>query len=237
MARGSYLGIDGVARKGSEIYAGVSGVAQRIVKAYASVNGVAQQVWPRYAWKRYSLKDLVTYHWDKYNVVSTTSYTGKAIVSYARGSMTASWKPKFPRNDPPRVDTDSKIWSNVGSGTWDGVNAGGDWIVRGTQLSNNCYYVTDIEDLSGGDVRFYYSRVARAETTTTYSKGETSQGQVSSTNQNAYPADGASGGAWYTSAASTSEKVQGDYIDTVYGDEGEYPDNGILGDYWYVRVE
>lgn len=234
MARGFYLGIDGVAREGSEIYTGVSGVARKVVKAYASVNGVAQQVWPRYAWKRYSLKDLVTYHWDKYNAVSTTSYTGKAIISYASGSMTVSWSPTYSRNDPPRLD--DRCWDNCVGGTWNGWDPPGQWVGQGVNLSRNRYYVTNIEDASGANVKLTYSRVARAETKTTYTKG-LSQGQVSSTNPNAYPADGVSGGSWYTSAASTSETVQGDYIDTVYGDEGEYPDNGILGDYWYVKVE
>lgn len=235
MARGFYLGIDGVAREGSEIYAGVSGVARKVVKAYASVNGVAQQVWPRYAWKRYSLTDLITYHWDKYNAVSTTKYTGKAIISYYGGTMTVSWSPTYSRNDPPRITT--KSWDNCVSGTWNGWDPPGQWVGQGVNLSRNRYYVTNIADASGSNVKLTYSRVASAETVTTYSKGDVYQGQVSSTNQNAYPGSGASGGAWYIAAASTSEKVQGDFIDVVYGDEGEYPDNGILGDYWYVKEE
>lgn len=235
MARGFYLGIDGVARAGSEIYAGASGVARSVVKVYASVNGVAEQVWTQHAWKRYSLKDSPIYNWDKYNAIGTTSYTGDVVVTNRSASMAVSWSPRFPRNDPPKINKNSLLWDNLGSGNWNGAT--GDWIVRSSSLSNSCYFVSRVEGLEGSDVKFYFSKVATAATRTTYTKGETYKGQTSSKNQNEFPADGAYGGVWYTSAETTYEKAQGDYIDTVYGDEGEYPDNGILGDYWYVKVE
>ncbi|MBR5878296.1 MAG: hypothetical protein IKY91_02000 [Akkermansia sp.] len=236
MARGIYLGIDGAARDVTEVYAGVSGVARKVKKAYASVNGVAQQVWPRYTWERYSLKDLITYHWDKYDAIGTTKYTGDVLVTYRSASMVASWTPRFSRNNPPEIDREKMIWDDLGKATWNGI-ANGEWVVRSTSLSNSCYRVTRVEGLAGADTKFYFDQVASAVTTTTYVKGDNYMGQVSSTNQNAYPANGASGGMWYTPTENTSEKIQGDYIDLVYGDEGEYPDNGILGDYWYVKVE
>lgn len=33
-----------------------------------------------------------------------------------------------------------------------------------------------------------------------------------------------------------SSKTCGEYVDTIFADEGSYPDDGISGSYWYVRV-
>lgn len=237
MARGFYPGVEGVSRKGAKIYGGVDEVARKIAKAYAGVGGVARQVWPRCTWQRYAVEDLTTYYWDKYSAVATTEYTGGVSVRYTTGSQTVTWSPKYPRNDPPRINTDRMIWDNLASGTWDGWDAPGDWIVRSTSLNYNCYYVTSLEQASGSAMRFTYSRIAVAETQTIYSKGTTYYGQVSSTNAGAYHPDNYSGGYWYTYTGSTTEQVKGTLIDTVFGNESEYPDDGIQGGYWYVRVE
>ena len=39
----------------------------------------------------------------------------------------------------------------------------------------------------------------------------------------------------YTSNSETHQE-RGEYIDTVEADPGTYPDDGIQGDYWYVKV-
>lgn len=45
MAKGNYIGIDNVARKGKKMYIGVDGVARKVKKAYIGVDGVARQIW------------------------------------------------------------------------------------------------------------------------------------------------------------------------------------------------
>lgn len=45
MAKGAYIGVDGVARKIKKGYIGVDGVARRIKKAYIGVGGVARPCW------------------------------------------------------------------------------------------------------------------------------------------------------------------------------------------------
>ena len=45
MAKGAYVGVDGVARKIKKGYVGVEGVARKIKKAYIGVGGVARPFW------------------------------------------------------------------------------------------------------------------------------------------------------------------------------------------------
>ena len=192
----------------------------------------------KYKWERYNVDTVTTYYWDKYNANSSTNYTGTVNVSYQSGSQTVTWSPKYPRNDPPRINTDSMIWDNLASGTWDGWDAPGSWIVRSTSLSYNCYYVTALEQ-SGTGVRFTYSKVASPAKSTTYSQGTTSYGEVTSTASNTYPTNGRSGSYWYVYKSSTESKVQGSLVETVTNKEQDaYPTNGIHTDgYWYVLVE
>lgn len=45
MAKGAYIGVNGVARKVKKMYVGVGGVARRVKKAYIGVGGVARPFW------------------------------------------------------------------------------------------------------------------------------------------------------------------------------------------------
>ena len=45
MAKGAYIGVDGVARKIKKGYVGVDGVARKIKKAYIGIGGVARPCW------------------------------------------------------------------------------------------------------------------------------------------------------------------------------------------------
>ena len=45
MAKGNYIGVNSVARKGKKMYIGVGNVARKVKKAYIGVNGVARQIW------------------------------------------------------------------------------------------------------------------------------------------------------------------------------------------------
>lgn len=75
---------------------------------------------------------------------------------------------------------------------------------------------------------------------TTYSKGSTSYGTVSSTNSSAYPSNGYKDGYWYvkTKTESTTGWAQGSTLqDTVTSfSPVAYPEDGYQDGYWYVRV-
>ena len=45
MAKGAYIGVDGIARKIKKGYVGVDGVARRIKKAYIGIGGIARPCW------------------------------------------------------------------------------------------------------------------------------------------------------------------------------------------------
>ena len=45
MAKGAYVGVDGVARKIKKGYVGVEGKARKVKKAYVGVGGVARPCW------------------------------------------------------------------------------------------------------------------------------------------------------------------------------------------------
>ena len=45
MAKGTYIGVDGVARKVKKGYIGVDGIARKIKKAYIGIGGVARPCW------------------------------------------------------------------------------------------------------------------------------------------------------------------------------------------------
>lgn len=243
MARGFYPSVEGVARKGTQIYGGVDGIARKVVKAYAGVGGVAQQMWPRCTWQRYSIAELTTYYWDKYSADSTTHYTGEVTVNkVSTASMTVDWRDLCVANtDPPRVAYVDHIlfgssWDALSNRAWRYVKAGM-WIGQGTVLSNPRYQLISAPSQTSPH-EFSYSAIATADTETVFAKGTDSLGQVSSTDPSAFPADGASDGFWYTATEeTTTEQIPGELIDTVTGNDGDYPDNGILGDYWYVRVE
>ena len=73
--------------------------------------------------------------------------------------------------------------------------------------------------------------------TTSYSKGSTNYGLVSSTSNDSYPSNGKSGSYWYvyngTSTSFLDEKNS--LIENVVAEYGTYPTDGRSGEYWYVR--
>ena len=72
-------------------------------------------------------------------------------------------------------------------------------------------------------------------TSTEYSKGSTSYGQVSSTSSSAYPNNGRSGSYWYVYNRQETVYSQGSANGSVSStNRSQYPDNGRSGSYWYV---
>lgn len=98
-------------------------------------------------------------------------------------------------------------------------------------LSSETYY-GEYFGLQSAIHNDYYQKLYK----TVNSKG-TLVGEVSSTNQSAYPQNGASGRYWYEYLRSegTTTTVKGDYIKNVTStNSSDYPDNGQQGNYWYV---
>lgn len=214
---------------------------RKVKKVLLTEGGVHKQVWPSYVWKRFTVADAQQYYWDKYSVNSKAKYTGGVNVYSGSGSKTVRWLPHLLKEDPPEIDREDEMWRcAAGDYDWDDVDAGEDWIVERLGLSYICYFVTKVEEVDENNVKFTYSKTARAVSTTVYSKGSTSYGQVSAVNDaDAYPEDGKSGSYWYVYSSSETIQVKGSEVDTVFGDSpDDYPADGIHTDgYWYVRVD
>ena len=72
-------------------------------------------------------------------------------------------------------------------------------------------------------------------TTTEYTQGSTSYGQVNSTSFSAYPNNGISGNYWYVYNRQETLYTQGSSNGSVSStNRSQYPDNGKSGSYWYV---
>lgn len=41
----------------------------------------------------------------------------------------------------------------------------------------------------------------------------------------------------YANVEVVTKKVKGSLVKTITAEEGTYPDNGISGDYWYIKVK
>ena len=41
----------------------------------------------------------------------------------------------------------------------------------------------------------------------------------------------------YANVKIVTKKVKGSLVKTIIAEEGTYPDNGIKGDYWYIKVK
>ena len=41
----------------------------------------------------------------------------------------------------------------------------------------------------------------------------------------------------YANAEVVTKKVKGSLVKTIIAEEGTYPDNGISGDYWYIKIK
>lgn len=97
------------------------------------------------------------------------------------------------------------------------------------------YRATVVYTIPGHDYSLTYE-----DDVTTYSKGSTSYGTVSSTNSSAYPSNGYKDGYWYvkTKTESTTGWAKGSTLqDTVTSfSPVAYPEDGYQDGYWYVRV-
>ena len=144
-------------------YATINGVHKKVNSIFETVDGIwVSRLSKKYTWQRYNVDTITTYYWDKYNAASSTSSPYSVQVSNTSGSETITWtSPKYPRNDPPKCNSSTGAWTNCTSGTWDGLDDGGDWVVRSTSKNYNCYYVTSFTQLTTTSFRITYSKLAK----------------------------------------------------------------------------
>ena len=193
-------------------------------------------------WDVYNLKTQTTYSWNKYNSDSTSSYQ---LVYGSGGSFTAETDEEYctfrydedTPEDALNERTAKFYHSCTGGGFYIYQVSSGVWFMR--KPTYNYAYKKTSNSTSGSKYLVVYSQTARIAQSTTYSKGSTSYGTVTSTSSSAYPSNGrsSSDGYWYVSAGSTTETLneKGTLYNTVVADYGTYPENGKSGNYWYVR--
>ena len=176
-------------------------------------------------WNKYNLKTKLIYIWNKYNVVTSPSISYSTTSGTFVTNTVWSLSGTTPENSVSGSTFDrSSAWacSNVGTGWY---TYGGDTVA---------YYITSC---LAAQKKFSYSKTATISSGSSYSKGSTSYGTVTSTSSGTYPTNGKSGSYWYVSAGSTSQTLDepGTLSGTIVADYGTYPENGKSGNYWYVR--
>ena len=195
-------------------------------------------------WNVYNLKTQTIYSWNKYSSDSTSSYQ---IVYGSGGSFTAETDEEYCTfrfdEDTPEDSLEMSTragkfyYSCTGGGFYIYQVSSGVWFMR--KPTYNYAYKKTSNSTSGSKYLVTYSQTARIAQSTTYTKGSTSYGTVTSTTSSTYPSNGrsSSDGYWYVSAGSTTETLneKGTLYNTVVADYGTYPENGKSGNYWYVR--
>ncbi len=176
-------------------------------------------------WNKYNLKTKLIYIWNKYNVVTSPSISYSTTSGTFVTNTVWSLSGTTPENSVSGSTFDrSSAWacSNVGTGWY---TYGGDTVA---------YYITSC---LAAQKKFSYSKTATISSGSSYSKGSTSYGTVTSTSSGTYPTNGKSGSYWYVSAGSTSQTLgePGTLSGTIVADYGTYPENGKSENYWYIR--
>ena len=176
-------------------------------------------------WNKYNLKTKLIYIWNKYNVVTSPSISYSTTSGTFVTNTVWSLSGTTPENSVSGSTFDrSSAWacSNVGTGWY---TYGGDTVA---------YYITSC---LAAQKKFSYSKTATISSGSSYSKGSTSYGTVTSTSSGTYPTNGKSGSYWYVSAGSTSQTLDepGTLSGTIVADYGTYPENGKSENYWYIR--
>lgn len=217
-----------------------------------------------YVWDKWSVLNTTTYKWNRYDKVVKPGQLVGSNWSYHSGLETITVSPNgyhFRYNSNPQLEYASyngsvvfaipmiteryaigypgSIGTTNNAPTIDPSYLGSDdnyyyasryYPILGNYAGNN--------GVGGVGMRYDYSTsgyYTPNQSGLEYSKGDTSYGQVTSTNSSAYPSNGASGSYWYVSAGSTTTTSKGS---TSYGQvESEsssaYPNGGAQGGYWY----
>lgn len=234
MAKKSYIGINGTARKIKKWYIGVNGTARKVKKAYIGVNGIARQFYSSdsYRWDRYSvvsgggLKLLRTFReTDRYGRPPRTSRFYASNNDYAYCGEFSSYS-----------SAKNKLESLVDFGSTKGfeidrLNRKGDRdsVDLNSYIIFSPFNYTEYNDSSsslGGDRDYYPNK-----SLWTIKASSKSYPEFASI-------------TWIDSSETAVEEVygidsqpsKGSYIDTVESENpNAYPSNGVFNGYWYVR--
>lgn len=184
----------------------------------------------RVEYQKYSINNIVTYYWNKYNATSTNSYS----IHYSYTSGKYYGKVRYSVQSSTIKQSNGRF-QNLSSATFEGINVG-HWFMA--SATGPAYYCSQEFDYTLGDDFLGYSRIATIVNTPVYSQGSTSYGEVSSISSSAYPSRGRhTDGYWYVkSTKTTSTQEKGSLIETFKAKDGEYPDNGVKDGYWYVKI-
>ena len=246
MSKALYGGISNIAHKAISLYGGIDNIARKAVKAYiGDENGFAKQFWPNivYTWERYAIINTTYYYWNKYNRVSNSVYE-YSMTRYSDGNTrTCPRSTIYYGTHLNSFNTSTGYWDIERTGSINRLNSAGCGYFGYSSRPTTVYRISSVsyDSSQKADIvesQFYAKQTGKTLVSTTYSKGSTSYGEVSSTNRSAYPDNNYSGSYWYVYSTSGTIPEKSNLIDTITSeDPTSYPDNGILGSYWYVKIE
>ncbi len=174
-----YIGVGGIARKVKNEYVGVNGIARKTKAGYVGVNGIARKFYPGHVWKKYN------YGWIE-------SLGSKERGMAIRSGQEMTYYTKYnPETDKPENARTIQLRSNPNN--WRDVQSAllGRYTYWGSYGLGKVIR-SDGWDQNEGHLYMYYKVVDRVQGKTTYI------GEVSASDENAYPADGLhTDGYWY----------------------------------------
>lgn len=249
MAKSIYLG-NGKAIKIKKIYEG-NGVARKIKKGYVGdSSGIARLFYnSSYRWERYI---VITNYISKYYIyqptVSNAGYSTFTFVNLDNNPRNWAYPNLQIVNTGGTVysvhyshgwvpgDTDyleySGFYSPIVRGSSVLTTAGFDVLLEvledNVSIDGSCTYKTYTETLNGNlnnwkllrTEDYVQNKYPNSPDSKVYNRGITSLTQIE-----------------VPVLTRTTETSKGSYIDTVESDnENAYPNNGISGDYWYVKI-
>lgn len=245
---GADAGTVSVAREVPKTYLGINDVARLCIKGYIGVNGVAREIFSLAEYKRYTIKTNTTYTSNKESVTlqntNSSSTSQKEIFRGTANSphdLVACYASSYKFENGVYTlqnATEARIAGSTGSTGYIAFGSNYNWYMGATVIKTTPVYI--IFDIGVGkaggsgkrssDTMYYFPKTnadyasIHLQNYNTYSTP--SVGAIVGLNKGSYDK--------FTSTPVTSHS-QGDYVDTIYGEPGQYPDDGISGDYWYVK--
>ena len=246
----SYFGIGDKARGANKIYLGVDGVAREVKKMYLGVNGKARLIYPNNTWKKYTTNEIVTYYWEKWNVVTTYRFNMKTKLretqNYSLRSINNGyWSRRAVSMDPGgdeytfdkstglfTLNPDKTVYSRV----WDNATHGAHTIygpnyryicIIGTYSRLNITSVYDPPEDEFENAEYDYT----INGTFTSRSGSSLVKFYASSYVNSV---GIFAIYEYTSIVDTTSKGSTSYGSVSGSIRNQYPDNGSKDGYWYV---
>lgn len=238
MSKGIYIGNSNSARKVTDIRVGVSGSARTVTKGYIGVNGVAKQFFPafKYTWARYNCDKTLKY------ITEGTSQTGNIVdlidpykegeygdYVYNRSSLYVAYSHDYEITDDGKIKllnrTEDSLYYSYLNSLWD-PNVSRENL---EEFNKTVLFYThgNSKKAPPETVDVVYSAHMNETTETTYTaQYKFNSNPVGPENR------------WWRIIGFFREWspsiTRGTFIDYVYSNEKDYPDNGASGNYWYV---